>query len=109
MIGAKYSVCWYGQIALLSIQLSELHSKVSEVACWFDWWSVDPDCSPQLAFLEHLEQRKTFFERHTHLQREFWNVPDHIKEEGYRKKRRTRYHVYEDDREFSWLDDDLFY
>lgn len=46
--------------------------EVREVACWFDYWSTDPDCSPWIAILRglrRLHDARPPFQGHT------WNVP----------------------------------
>jgi hypothetical protein len=68
----------------------EMKARVDATACWFDWYSTDPSCSPLLAITRALERRKERFPRyHGH----FWNSP--YKESA--PPRRTLFHVFPDE------------
>lgn len=77
---------------LRSFELSEIRAMKAEVdrhACWFNYFSDDPDCSPYLAVLQALADRR----RHLLSLRRtrFWNIAPGLAERD--PKRTTRFHI----------------
>merc|ERR1712194_75217 len=72
-------------------QLEALKDAVDRHACWLDYFSEDPACSPFLAVMLALEERKQRRPRHTGR---FWGVSPALDEAKLSAQRRTtRFHV----------------
>merc|ERR1712187_854448 len=69
--------------------VKQMKEEVDRNSCWFDYYSDDPGCSPYLAVLSALEERRRRFPPH---QGRFWNTgPLLAKVDVW--ARTTRFHV----------------
>eukprot|EP00928_Gymnodinium_smaydae_P096247 TRINITY_DN8458_c0_g1_i2.p1 TRINITY_DN8458_c0_g1~~TRINITY_DN8458_c0_g1_i2.p1 ORF type:complete len:552 (-),score=116.42 TRINITY_DN8458_c0_g1_i2:27-1682(-) len=76
-------------------RLREMKEEVDRQACWFDYFSDNPRCSPYLAVLRQLEERKRNFPAHFGR---FWNADEALKTGGspaVPPARTTRFHSRE--------------
>lgn len=73
----------YNYLLLLLYQdigkVKQMKAAVDKHACWFDWYSTDPNCSPFLAAIQHLEKRK----KEMPPFRRFWNHPSWTEDDGF--------------------------
>eukprot|EP00927_Polykrikos_kofoidii_P011303 TRINITY_DN14786_c0_g1_i1.p1 TRINITY_DN14786_c0_g1~~TRINITY_DN14786_c0_g1_i1.p1 ORF type:complete len:525 (+),score=78.07 TRINITY_DN14786_c0_g1_i1:124-1698(+) len=69
-------------------RLREMKAEVDRQACWFDYFSESPDCSPYMAVLVALEERKS---RYPAQRARFWGWPSPSGEEA-PPQRTTRFH-----------------
>ncbi|CAJ1348032.1 unnamed protein product [Effrenium voratum] len=67
-------------------KLRAMKGEVDAHACWFDYFSRDPECSPFAAVLTALQQRKERLKRWSR----FWNLPEAPEPDP---PRITRFHV----------------
>eukprot|EP00929_Paragymnodinium_shiwhaense_P038453 TRINITY_DN20310_c0_g1_i1.p1 TRINITY_DN20310_c0_g1~~TRINITY_DN20310_c0_g1_i1.p1 ORF type:complete len:563 (-),score=62.91 TRINITY_DN20310_c0_g1_i1:404-2092(-) len=69
-------------------ELAAMKAKVDEHACWFNYFTEDPACSPYVAVLRTLAEKK----RHRKMrQPRFWNVVAGVTKD--KPQRTTRFHV----------------
>jgi len=79
-----------------AVQLQSMKAEVDQHACWFDYYSERPNCSPYLAVIRALEERKVHFPATVDR---FWNVPMATRSNGAQGRlfghpqRTTRFHI----------------
>lgn len=80
-------------------KLAKMKAEVDRHACWFDYMSEDPTCSPYLAVISALEERKRRFPSY---HGRFWNAEVALTRAnrssgGVPPRRATRFHVLDEE------------